>query len=107
MRAGSLMVAGVKRALSKLGARRHDGPGHRVVAAPPRGHETRQLALPIIRAESKRGASCWETAWGDSLGRVPREAAGCVALLNVLPELVGRGIIALCSSVPEPLRGKA
>jgi transposase len=57
VRAGTLTVAGVKRALSKLGARRHDGPGHRVAAAPPRGHEARQLALPIVRADSKRGAS--------------------------------------------------
>jgi transposase len=57
VRGGTLTVAGVKRALSTLGARRRDGSGHRVVVAQPRGHRARQLALPLVRAESKRGAS--------------------------------------------------
>jgi transposase len=56
VRTSKLTVAGVKRALSKLGARRRDGSGHRVGAAQPRGPDARQLALPIVRAESKRGA---------------------------------------------------
>jgi transposase len=57
VRASTLTVAGVKRALSKLGARRRDGSGHRVGVAQPRGRDGRQLTLPIGRAESKRGAS--------------------------------------------------
>jgi transposase len=56
VRAATLTVAGVKRALSKMGARRRDGSGHRVAAAQPRGHDGRQLTLAVVRAESKRGA---------------------------------------------------
>ena len=44
VQAATLTVAGVRRALSKLGAS-------------PRGHQPHQLALPISRVESKRGAS--------------------------------------------------
>jgi len=57
VRAGTLTVAGVKRALSTMGARRRDGSGHRVVVAQPRGQDPQQLTLPVVRAESKRGAS--------------------------------------------------
>jgi hypothetical protein len=57
VRAGTLHVAGVRRALSKLGARRRGGSRHRTGAAQPRGRDARQLTLPIGRAEPKRGAS--------------------------------------------------
>ncbi len=57
VRSDSLSVAGVRRALRTLGARRRDGSGHRAGAAQPRGRDARQLALPVGRAESKRGAS--------------------------------------------------
>jgi transposase len=58
VRRGQLSVAGVKRALSTLGARRREGGQRpRVGAAQPRGQEPRQLPLPIGRAQSKRGAS--------------------------------------------------
>jgi transposase len=57
VRAGTLSVAGVKRALSTLGARRRDGGSRRVGAAQPRGHDPRQLTLPVGRAERKRGES--------------------------------------------------
>jgi transposase len=56
VRAATLTVAGVKRALSKMGARRRDGSGHRVVAAQPRGQDARQLTLAVVRADTKRGA---------------------------------------------------
>jgi hypothetical protein len=55
VRAGKLSVPGVKRALSTLGARRRDGERRRAVAAQPRGRESRQLALPMRRAEPKGG----------------------------------------------------
>lgn len=57
VRAATLTVAGVKRALSKMGARRRDGSGHRVVAAQPRGHDGQQLTLAVVRADAKRGAT--------------------------------------------------
>jgi transposase len=57
VRAATLTVSGVRRALSKTSARRPDGSGHRVEVAQPRGQDARQLALPIVRAESNRGAS--------------------------------------------------
>jgi transposase len=57
VRARTLTVSGVRRALSKSGARRRDGSGHRVEVAQPRGQHGSQLALPIVRAASKRGAS--------------------------------------------------
>src|SRR5271166_3364710 len=57
VRKGSMSVAGVRRALSTLGARRRDGSRHRAGAAQPRGQEPRQLTLPVGRAESKRGGS--------------------------------------------------
>jgi transposase len=57
VRAATLTVAGVKRALSKMGARRRDGSGHRVVGAQPRGQDARQLTLADVRADSKRGAT--------------------------------------------------
>jgi hypothetical protein len=57
VRSATLTVAGVRRALRILSARRHEGAVRpRAGAAQPRGPETRQLALPI-RAESKQGAS--------------------------------------------------
>jgi len=56
VQAATLTVAGVKRALSKMGARRRDGSGHRVVAAQPRGQDGRQLTLAVVRADAKRGA---------------------------------------------------
>jgi len=40
-----------------------------------------------------------QTLFAEEVGRVPREAAGCVALLNVLPKLVGRGHHCPSSSV--------
>jgi hypothetical protein len=56
VRAATLTVAGVKRALSKMGARRRDGSSHRVVAAQPRSHNGQQLTLAVVRADAKRGA---------------------------------------------------
>lgn len=56
VRSSTLTVSGVKRALSKLSARRRGGSSHRAGAAQPRGHGAHQLALPLARAESKRGA---------------------------------------------------
>ncbi len=56
VRAATLTVAAVKRALSKMGARRRDGFRHRVVAAQPRGQDGRQLTLAVVRADAKRGA---------------------------------------------------
>ena len=55
--AATLTVSGVRRALSKSSARRPDGSGHRVEVAQPRGQHGSQLALPILRAASKRGDS--------------------------------------------------
>ena len=57
VRSGSLSVAGVRHALRTLGARRHEGSRPRAGVAQPRGPHTRQLTLPIHRAQSKRGAS--------------------------------------------------
>jgi transposase len=57
VRAGTLSVTGVKRALSTLGARRRDGDSRRAGAAQPRGKDPRQLTLPVRRAESKGGDS--------------------------------------------------
>ncbi len=57
VRRGHLSVAGVRRALSTLGARRRDGARHRAGAAQPRGQDPRQLTLPVGRAESKGRAS--------------------------------------------------
>ena len=57
VRNGHLSVAGVRRALSTLGARRLEGPRPRAVAAQPRGQHPRQLSLPVGSAESKGGRS--------------------------------------------------
>ena len=57
VRSAALSVAGVRRALRTLGARRREGARPRAGAAQPRGRDTRQLELPAGRAESKRGAS--------------------------------------------------
>jgi transposase len=57
VRSATLSVAGVRRALRTLGARRREGSRPRAGAAQPRGRDTRQLELPVGRAESKRGAS--------------------------------------------------
>jgi transposase len=57
VRRGMLSVAGVRRALWTLSARRRDGARRHVGAAQPRGHRPQQLTLPIGRADSKRGAS--------------------------------------------------
>jgi hypothetical protein len=57
VRAGTLSVAAVQRAIRTLGARRREGSRPRAVAAQPRGPHTHQLILPLRRAESKRGAS--------------------------------------------------
>jgi hypothetical protein len=57
VRAGTLHVAGVRRALSTMGARRRGGSGHRAGAAQPRGQHPHQMTLPIGRAQPKRGAS--------------------------------------------------
>jgi transposase len=53
---GQLSVAGVRRRLPQS-ARGPEGAGPRVRGAQPRGRDGRQLALPLGRAESKRGAS--------------------------------------------------
>lgn len=53
---GQLSVAGVRRHLPS-GARRGEGVRPRLGAAQPRGRGGSQLALPLDRAESKRGAS--------------------------------------------------
>lgn len=53
---GQLSVAGVRRRLPS-GARGREGSGPRVGAAQPRGRCASQMALPLGRAESKRGAS--------------------------------------------------
>ena len=53
---GNLSVAGVRRRLP-TGARGREGARPRVRAAQPRGRDGSQLALPLGRAESKRGAS--------------------------------------------------
>lgn len=55
VRGGELDVAGVRRALSKLGARRSGASSRRSVAAQPRGSSATQLTLPIRAAT--RGAS--------------------------------------------------
>jgi transposase len=57
VRSNALSVAGVRRALRTLSACRHEGPRPRAGAAQPRGRDARQLELPVVRAESKRGAS--------------------------------------------------
>jgi len=57
VRAGELDVAGVRRALSTLGAPRSDGSRRHSGAAQPRGRNGRQLTLPIGRAARTRGAS--------------------------------------------------
>ena len=57
VRSAALSVAGVRRALRTLGARRREGARPRARAAQPRGRDTRQLELTAGRAESKRGAS--------------------------------------------------
>ena len=57
VRASDLDVAGVRRALSTLGARRRGGSGRRAGAAQPRGRDARQLTLPIGRAERTGGGS--------------------------------------------------
>jgi hypothetical protein len=54
VRSGALTVAGVRRALRTLGARRRDGA--RAAVAKPR-RTNPQLTLPIRGAESKPGAS--------------------------------------------------
>ena len=56
VRAGELDVRGVRRALSKLGARRSGGSSRHSGAAQPRGRDAHQLTLPIGRAGT-RGAS--------------------------------------------------
>ena len=55
VRAGELDVAGVRRALSKLGARRSGASSRRSGVAQPRGSSATQLKLPIRAAT--RGAS--------------------------------------------------
>jgi hypothetical protein len=56
VRSGTLDVAGVRRALRTLGARRSEGARRpRSGAAQPRGAHPRQLTLTLRRAESKRG----------------------------------------------------
>lgn len=57
VRASELTVAGVRRALSKLGARRRGGSSRRSEVAQPRGRDARQLTLPIGRAERTGGGS--------------------------------------------------
>jgi len=57
VRSAMLSVAGVRRALRTLGARRLEGERPRAGAAQPRGQDARQLELPVDRAESKRGVS--------------------------------------------------
>jgi hypothetical protein len=57
VRSAMLPVAGVRRALRTLGARRLEGERPRAGAAQPRGQDARQLELPVDRAESKRGVS--------------------------------------------------
>ncbi|MHB8727383.1 MAG: IS21 family transposase [Casimicrobiaceae bacterium] len=57
VRKGHLSVAGVRHALSTLGARRREGVRPRVGAAQPRGQDPRQLTLPVGRAQSKGRAS--------------------------------------------------
>jgi transposase len=57
VRRSSLSVAGVKLALRALSARHRGGEVHRSGAAPPRARHAHQLALPLVRAESKGGAS--------------------------------------------------
>ncbi len=57
VRSAALSVAGVRRALRTLGARRLEGSLPRAAAAQPRGRDPHQLTLPVGRAESKRGAS--------------------------------------------------
>ena len=53
----TLSVAGVRRALSQSSARSRDGASRRGGAAQPRGQAPRQLPLPLLRAETKRGGS--------------------------------------------------
>lgn len=57
VRSDALSVAGVRRALRTLGARRLEGSRPRAGAAQPRGPDAHQLTLPVSRADSKRGAS--------------------------------------------------
>jgi hypothetical protein len=57
VRAGTLSVTGVTRALSAMGARRRDGDRRRAGAAQPRAQDARQLTLPVRRAVPKGGDS--------------------------------------------------
>jgi len=57
VRAGTLSVTGVTRALSAMGARRREGDHPRAGAAQPRARDARQLTLPVRRAEPKGGDS--------------------------------------------------
>jgi transposase len=53
---GQLSVAGVRRRLPSS-ARASDGDSHRSRVVQPRGEKTRQLPLPLGRADRKRGAN--------------------------------------------------
>ena len=57
VRAGTLSVTGVTRALSAMGARRRDRDQRRAEAAQPRARDARQLTLPVRRAVPKGGDS--------------------------------------------------
>jgi transposase len=56
VRAGTLSVAGVLRALSKSSARRRSGASRSVGVAQPRGSQATQLPLPLGRAATRGGA---------------------------------------------------
>lgn len=53
---GKLTVNAVERSLPKTSVRKREGERPRAGVAQPRGQQTRQLALPLSRAESKGGA---------------------------------------------------
>lgn len=57
VKAGTLTVAGVRRALSRTSVRKRDGERRRAGAAQPRGPKRQQLELALHRAELKGGAS--------------------------------------------------
>lgn len=56
VRAGTLSVAGVRRALPKSSARKRSGASRSVGVAQPRGRHAAQLPLPLGRAATRGGA---------------------------------------------------